>query len=75
MHRGGMHRLTTLVMALILAIGLASCGRKGPLEAPDGSAATSQEAATSDVRPGDAKSSEKKKQEKQDQPFILDFLL
>jgi predicted small lipoprotein YifL len=70
-----MHSLTTLVMALILAVGLASCGRKGPLEAPDGSAAGKQEATTSDAETADGKPAEKSKKEKPDQPFILDFLL
>lgn len=65
MNRGKMNILVIIAMAVVLAIGLSSCGRKGPLEAP-GSSATDTD---------DGISKKERKKEKADRRFILDGLI
>lgn len=58
-----------LAISMILGLGLAGCGVKGPLEAP-GSAKVDGSASTGAGTPGTAP-----KKEKKHRPFILDGLL
>jgi len=66
-------------MTLILALALAGCGRKGPLEAPNTAVPTAEMAkvdTNSAITPlPKQQKPETPKQEVPNKPFFLDFLL
>lgn len=55
---------TVLAVLMAAAVGLSACGRKGPLDRPPGTSASSGETKTA-----------KKSAGRPDRPFILDGLL
>lgn len=53
----------SILLILLFAAGLSACGRKGPLEAPDSAVVVMPDG------------TEKKTEEVEDRPFILDGLI
>ena len=72
--------LKTPMLALMMALALAGCGRKGPLEAPTTAVPTAEETKKADEKavlsPMPKQQAETKVQpEAPKKPFFLDFIL
>lgn len=73
---GNLVRMT--VLTVLMALALAACGRKGPLEPPPSTVEQAKPAAPADtgiMPPLGAKKPETKAPPPPDKPFFLDFLL
>jgi predicted small lipoprotein YifL len=60
--------------AIVAALALSGCGRKGALEPPPGAAATDQRKDPAEV-PETGESDQGQKKTAPDKPFALDFLI